>query len=111
MDNTKNDQYYLDKICEELLYIIKITKRKTKKQIQKNQTLIKAISFSIVQISENAKLLSMDFKNKYDSIPWHLLIGLRNKIVHDYGGIDLSSLLDTIFNDLPEIYEILKERK
>lgn len=111
MDNIKNDEYYLNKIKEDLIYIINNSKGLTEDKIKTNETLIKAFSFSIIQISENSKFLSSDFKNKNSSIPRHLIIGLRNKIVHDYGGINLSSLLNTILYDIPEMYNNLKENK
>ncbi len=37
-------------------------------------------------------------------IPWVLIIGLRNKIVHEYGRIDLSIIHEVLKNDLTKLY-------
>lgn len=34
---------------------------------------------------EKIKYLSLEFKKKYNYIPWNDIIGFRNRIVHDYG--------------------------
>ena len=40
-------------------------------------------------IGEAAKQLPTDFKKQHSTIPWEQIAGLRNRIVHDYAGIDL----------------------
>ena len=42
------------------------------------------------------------------SLPWNELTGLRNRIVHDYGNIDLNIVFDTLKYDIPELLEMLK---
>ena len=42
-------------------------------------------------------------------MPWRAIKGLRNRIVHDYGQVDLSVVYDTIKYDIPEILEILQD--
>ncbi len=39
-------------------------------------------------IGEAANRLPEEFKDKYPSIDWHRIRGFRNRIVHDYFGID-----------------------
>ena len=60
----------------------------------------------IVQISENAKYLSEATIELYNEIPWYLLSGLRNRIVHDYGNVDIKIIYDTLTKDIP----ILKDK-
>ena len=40
-------------------------------------------------IGEAAKQLPAEFKNRHPAIAWTQIAGLRNRIVHDYAGIDL----------------------
>ena len=35
--------------------------------------------------------------------------GMRNKIVHEYGNVDLAVVYDTIVNDIPDLLELLQE--
>ena len=63
--------------------------------------------FRLIQISENSNNLTDNFKNYYTDMPWRATKGLRNRIVHDYGQVDLSVVYDTIKYDIPGILEIL----
>ena len=63
--------------------------------------------FRLIQISENSNKLTYNFKNYYTDMPWRAIKGLRNRIVHDYGQVDLSVVYDTIKYDIPWILEIL----
>ena len=45
----------------------------------------------------------------YPDIPWNEMRGLRNKIVHDYEGVNLTLIWDIVKDDLPELYGQLEE--
>ena len=51
-------------------------------------------------MSENASKISKVFIEKYKDIPIYQLKGMRNKIVHDYGNVDMSIVYYTVKNDL-----------
>ena len=58
----------------------------------------------LIQISENSKRLSEQFKRiEHPSIPWTAVYGLRNRIVHDYGNVDLGIIYDTLKTSIPEL--------
>lgn len=68
-----------------------------------NSMLVEACVFNISQIGELVKHLDDDFKVSHPSIPWHQLYGLRNRIVHDYEGVNLELVWEIISEDLPEL--------
>ncbi len=109
MDNPKNDGYYLGKIVLDLGFIIEYTKGKTKDEIESNDLLIDSIMFRIVQIVESDSRLSDDFKSKHNQIPWVAIKGMRNKIVHDYGAVNMDIVYDTVTRWMPEMYKKLLE--
>jgi uncharacterized protein with HEPN domain len=74
-----------------------------------NDMLTEACVFNIIQIGESTCQLSDDFKTKHANIPWRKIRGLRNHIVHDYGGIDHPLIWDIICNDLLELIQQLNE--
>ena len=45
----------------------------------------------------------------HQEIPWLAIKGMRNKIVHDDGYVDLTVVYDTVMHGIPEMYEKLKE--
>lgn len=101
MDNIKNDDYYLNKIKADLSHIIKNTTGLSENDIGNNDILVDSIMFRLIQISENCDKLSDALKLQNNHIPWRALKGLRNRIVHDYGAVDLSIVFDTVSNDIP----------
>jgi uncharacterized protein with HEPN domain len=65
--------------------------------------------FRIIQISENNGKLSDRLKAAHKEVPWLAVKGMRNRIVHDYGYVDLTVIYDTVIRGMPEMYEKLKE--
>ena len=96
MDNKKNDLYYVEQILDNINLIIKYTNGLTYEEFINDAMLIDACMFRLVQAAENIKGLSDDFKESHSSIPWGLIIGFRNGIVHDYGKTDYSIVYEII---------------
>jgi uncharacterized protein with HEPN domain len=53
-------------------------------------------------IGEAARQLPEEFKRVHKHVPWIQISGLRNRIVHDYFGLDLEIIWEIIQHDLPE---------
>ena len=107
MDNTKNNQYYVDKILTDLKFIIDHTQGKTQQQIEGDDLLVDSIMFRVIQIAENSMKLDEEFQKKNSHIPWRAIRGMRNMIVHNYGAVDLAIVYDTVANSIPELYRML----
>lgn len=56
-------------------------------------------------IGEYVGKLSDEIKTRYSPIPWRQVRGLRNRIAHDYTGIDYEMVFDVICSDLPKLKE------
>lgn len=109
MDNKKTDPYYLRKITADLTFIINHTNGLSRAQLEENEVLLDSVMFRLIQVSENSDKLTADFKSCYASIPWRAIKGLRNRIVHEYGNVDLSVVYDTVREDIPRLLRDLKE--
>ena len=107
MDNIKNDDYYAGKIKEDLVFIVEHTKDVEKEELKNNEILQDSMMFRLIQISENARKLSNKFKTDHKSVPWQAIFGLRNRIVHDYGNVNLDIVYSTIKDDIPKLLEML----
>ena len=53
-------------------------------------------------IGEAVKNLSEDFRNKYPNIPFKQIAGMRDKLIHDYFGVDYEIVWKTIKDKLPQ---------
>ena len=108
MDNIKDDSYYVAKVIKDLEFMISHTNGLTKVELMKNEILLDSMMFRLIQISENIKKLSNDLKEKHKIIPWSEIAGFRNRIVHDYGNVDVTIIYDVIKNDIDELLHLLK---
>ena len=75
--------------------------------------LTEACVFNLSQIGELANHLDDDFTLAHAEIPWRSLYGLRNRIVHDYDGVNMNLIWTIITEDLEplrlELQKILEE--
>jgi uncharacterized protein with HEPN domain len=60
-------------------------------------------------LGEAAKQISEEFKSKNAGIPWREMIGMRNKLIHDYMEVDLQLTYDTANKDIPLLLEQLEK--
>lgn len=54
-------------------------------------------------VGEAVKQLSDDLRDKYPAIPWQDIAGMRDKLVHDYFGVDVDEVWLTAKNDIPSL--------
>ncbi len=76
----------------------------------------KAILFSVLNVGEYSNKIPVDVKLKWSELDWIKMVGIRNRIAHDYLGVDLSIVWKIISYDIPklipQIEKVLeKERK
>lgn len=109
MDNLKTDSYYLRKVITDLTFVLEHTNGLSRDQLEENEVLLDSVMFRLIQISENSDKLTAEFKDHFASIPWRAIKGLRNRIVHEYGNVDLSIVYDTVHNDIPQLLDDLEK--
>ena len=110
MDNVKDNSYYLSKILTDVSFVIAHTQEITLEDLTQNEVLLDSVMFRMVQIAESASKLTTEFKRKYGSVDWQAINGMRNRIVHDYGKVDVSIIYQTVTKDLPKLKEYLSAR-
>ena len=75
----------------------------------KNEMIVEACAFNFSQLGEFSHKLEEEFQKNNPTIPWKAIYGMRNKIIHDYDGINLKVVWETITEDLPVLVEQLKQ--
>ena len=108
MVKRKTDEYFVDKIRTDLQFIIDHTRGLEQEEFENDEVLVDSVMFRLIQISENSDRLTEIFKLKYNDIPWRAIKGLRNRIVHEYGNVDLSVIYYTVKDDIPALFDVLK---
>ena len=102
--STKTDQYYIQKIRENCLFIVDHMHGITLIDLEEDPVLLDSMLFRMIQISENARKLTDSFRDEHSYIPWPALFGMRNRIVHDYGNVDLKEVFITLSNDIYDLF-------
>jgi uncharacterized protein with HEPN domain len=72
---------------------------------------IDAVVRNLEIIGEAAKQLPAEFKTRYSKVPWPQIAGLRNRIVHDYAGIDLKLVWNILQTAIPKLALQIAELK
>ena len=67
----------------------------------KNFMAVEACLYNIQVIGEAVVHLPNEIKGQEKQIPWQLIKGMRNRLIHEYFGTDLALIWDTIKNGLP----------
>jgi uncharacterized protein with HEPN domain len=68
-----------------------------------------AATRAIQIIGEAAKKIPDSIKAQYPEIPWKGMTGMRDKVTHEYFGVNLDVLWDTIQQDLPKVKDLMPE--
>ena len=62
-----------------------------------------AVLHQLMIIGEAVGRLSPDFRMRHPHIPWRLILGMRNKLIHEYEGVDLIEVWNTALRDVPQL--------
>ena len=99
----KEPKEYLKHIQDECSYIISVTEHLAFEDFMANETLKRAVVRSLEIIGEATKKIPADIKLKQNSIPWKNMAGMRDRLIHDYIGVNYTIVWDVMINKIPEI--------
>ena len=105
----KEDKIYIEHILSCIKKIKSYTKNLDKEEFKENEMIVDAVIRNFEIIGEASKLVSENLKESYIEIPWRLMAGMRDKLIHDYLGVDTDVIWETIHSDIPQLEEQLKE--
>lgn len=100
------NQKIIQKIINHIDSILKYTHGVDYAEFRNNSMMVEACVFNLSQIGELVNKLDKEYLSKHQEIPWFKMRGLRNRIVHDYEGVNLNLIWEIIDIDI----KILKEQ-
>ncbi len=104
----KDDKLYLLHIADAIRDIEKYLHGLNYDEFVKNSLIIDAVVRKFEIIGEASKLLSDNFVRAHPEIPVRDMADMRNKLIHEYFGVQLEIVWGTAKNDLPELKSSLK---
>lgn len=71
--------------------------------------LVEACVFNLSQLGELCRLAGEDYAAAHPQVPWREMYGLRNRIVHDYEGVNMRLVWEIISEDMPGLVSVLRD--
>jgi uncharacterized protein with HEPN domain len=105
----RDDLSYLEHILLSITKIKEYTKDLYKTDFDSNELVQDAVIRNIEIIGEATKKISKELKSKYKEIPWREMSGMRDKLIHDYMGIDVDVVWKTLTDDIPLIETLINK--
>ncbi len=109
MSAPRDDSVYVAHIREAIHRVQSYIRGLTKEAFLETPLVQDAVIRQLQIIGEAAKRLSSDYRARTSDVPWSDITGMREKLVHDYMGVDLEAVWETVVRDLPELREWLEE--
>ena len=78
------------------------------KDFKKNEEKIFAVIRALELIGEAAKRIPKSVRSKSPKVPWEEMSGMRNKLAHEYFGVDLKVVWKTMKKDIPPLIEEIR---
>ncbi|MEZ5354086.1 MAG: DUF86 domain-containing protein [Bryobacteraceae bacterium] len=67
-----------------------------------------AVLHQLLIIGEAVKRLSPEFRATHSSVPWKLIAGTRDMLIHSYDAVDLAEVWNMVTYDLPELIRLIE---
>lgn len=101
--NRRDYRDYLQDILEAIQEIADFIAGMDFETFTKDRKTINAVVRSIEVIGEAATKIPKSLQNRYPNIPWKKMAAMRNKLIHEYFGIDLEILWEVASKDIPSL--------
>jgi uncharacterized protein with HEPN domain len=99
----------LEDILEAIVKIQRYTAGTDYKTFRTDERSVDAVVRNLAIIGEAARHIPQEVQDRHPHIPWEKMRGIRNVIIHEYFGVDISILWQTLKEDLPPLVQVLKE--
>lgn len=106
---SKEPKEYLKHIQDECSYLISVSEDLLFEDFIEDETLKRAVVRSLEIIGEATKKIPADIKVKWKTIPWKNMAGMRDRLIHDYIGVNYTIVWDVIKNKIPEMNKQISE--
>ena len=108
MMKMRDDTVYLQHILEGIERIERYTEGLTEHDFLEDELRQDGVIRQLSIIGEAVKQLSDETRQDYPSVPWQDIAGMRDKLIHDYFGVDLEAVWDTVKRDVRPLKNVVQ---
>lgn len=99
---------YLRHILAEAEYLTGLQPRLTRAALDADSTLQRAVVRSLEVIGEATKKVPASLRAEYPAVEWRAMAGMRDRLIHDYFGVDLDIVWDVLVHKIPALRDELR---
>ena len=102
----KGERVYLDRL-QDILYAVQraesFIEGMNYDEFQADDKTAFAVVRALEIVGEAAKMIPPEVRQEWPDLPWREMAGMRDKLSHDYFGVDLRRVFETVRRDLPPL--------
>ena len=102
-------KFRIEDMIEALQDIKQLTNEMTHRTSCADNKTVKAVLYNVAVIGEAARHVPPDFRALHPEISWREMGDMRNVVIHEYFGVDLEILWETVKHELPPLKTLLQK--
>lgn len=100
---------YIDDIIDSMEKAMKFLGHMNFGEFTKDEKTVYAVVRTLEIIGEAAKQIPISVRRKYPGIPWREMTGMRDKVIHEYFGVDLKIVWNVVKEKIPPLKPIFEK--
>ena len=109
MSEKRDLRVFLTDILNAAEKILKYNQEKSQDAVSDSEKELEAILYNLLILGEAARSIPEEFRNEHPEVPWKRMVGMRDKLIHQYWGMQQITIWNTITQDIPDLRDKIRK--
>lgn len=100
---------YIADILAAIQEVEEFTRAMEYEQFEADRKTVNAVVRSLEVMGEAAKRIPEEVRQRYPGVPWKRMAGMRDKLIHEYSGVDLEIVWGAVKTELPPVKPFVEQ--